>query len=100
MIVVFGSLNLDLVMAVEALPRPGETVLSAGYQAVPGGKGANQAVAARRAGAQVRMYGMLGDDDFGRRVRESLESAGVDGNGVGTAAGASGGRGVPTKSPM
>ena len=86
MIVVFGSLNLDLVMAVEALPRPGETVLSAGYQAVPGGKGANQAVAARRAGAQVRMYGMLGDDDFGRRVRESLESAGVDGAGVGTAA--------------
>ena len=51
MIVVFGSLNMDLVMQVASLPRPGETVINGRYFLVPGGKGANQALAARRAGA-------------------------------------------------
>ncbi|MEE8623344.1 MAG: PfkB family carbohydrate kinase, partial [Alphaproteobacteria bacterium] len=62
MIVVFGSINVDLVVRVAALPRPGETVLAPSYDAVAGGKGANQAVAAARAGAAVRMVGCVGRD--------------------------------------
>ncbi|MEL0110721.1 MAG: PfkB family carbohydrate kinase, partial [Rickettsiales bacterium] len=64
MITVFGSINIDLVLSVAHLPAPGETVLCPGYEAVPGGKGANQAVAAARAGAAVRMIGCVGEDAF------------------------------------
>ena len=66
MLLVFGSLNVDLLFQVAALPRPGETVLCPGYEIAAGGKGANQAAAAARAGAAVRMIGQVGDDSFGR----------------------------------
>jgi ribokinase len=82
MIVVFGSLNIDMVLSVPVIPRPGETVLCPDYKLFPGGKGANQAVAAVRAGAQVYMYGAIGNDDFGRRVYDSLIEAKVDCSGI------------------
>lgn len=77
-ILVFGSINADLVFAVEALPRPGETVIGPSHRVFPGGKGANQAVAAARAGAVVRMAGCVGRDGFGAMLRASLAGAGVD----------------------
>jgi ribokinase len=77
-IVVFGSLNVDLIVPVEELPRPGETVLGPGYSAVPGGKGANQALAARRAGGEVRMTGAVGNDAFAKPAQALLQEAGVD----------------------
>jgi len=78
MIVVFGSINVDLVIRTETLPRPGETVLAPSYCAVAGGKGANQAVAAARAGAPVRMVGRVGDDGFAALALAELAAAGVD----------------------
>ena len=60
MILVFGSLNMDLIVPVPTLPGPGETVLSPGHVKAPGGKGANQAVAAVRAGAEVDEYAAFG----------------------------------------
>ena len=90
MLLVFGSLNVDLVFQVETLPRPGETVLCPGYAQAAGGKGANQAAAAARAGATVRMVGQVGDDDFGRFAHAALAAAGVDGAGIATSAGATG----------
>lgn len=83
MIVVFGSLNMDMVMQVETMPRPGETVLCPSYQMVAGGKGANQAVAASRAGSSVKLFGKVGDDDFGRSVLGVLRESAVDLTGVG-----------------
>ena len=82
MIVVFGSLNADLIMAVKSLPRPGQTVLCPRYRVAPGGKGANQAAAAARAGAKVRMFGKIGADTFGDLVLAALGAAGVDAGGV------------------
>ena len=82
MIVVFGSINADLIMAVNSLPRAGETVLCPSYQVAPGGKGANQAVAAARAGAEVAMFGQVGADGFGDLVVQALADAGVDTGGV------------------
>lgn len=82
MLVVFGSVNIDLVFALPVLPRPDETVLGSGYQIAPGGKGANQAVAAVRDGAAVRFYGCVGRDEFGRVARDSLVAAGVDVGGL------------------
>lgn len=82
MILVFGSINIDLVFALPSLPRPGETVLGTGYRSVPGGKGANQAVAAARDGAKVAMIGRVGRDMFGEMMRASLTEAGVDASGV------------------
>lgn len=78
MIVVFGSINIDLVVPVERLPRPGETVLGPHYTLVPGGKGANQALAAARAGAEVRMIGRVGRDGFADLALAELKAAGVD----------------------
>jgi ribokinase len=78
MLLVFGSLNVDMLFQVDALPRPGETVLCQGYEIAAGGKGANQAAAAAKAGATVRMVGQVGDDGFGRHARETLAAAGVD----------------------
>lgn len=75
---VLGSLNLDLVARVERLPGPGETVLGSDFQEHPGGKGANQAVAAARAGARVAMIGAVGDDDAGHRLRSVIEVEGID----------------------
>jgi ribokinase len=82
MLIVFGSLNVDMVFEVDALPRPGETVLCPGYALAAGGKGANQAAAAAKAGYPVRMIGRIGDDDHGRFARASLEAAGVEASGV------------------
>jgi ribokinase len=78
MIIVFGSLNIDMVMRVEKMPRSGDTVLSPNYKMIPGGKGANQAVAAANAGASVKLFGKIGDDEFGRIVLESLKQSPVD----------------------
>jgi len=78
MIVVFGSINIDLVARVPVLPRAGETVAGPDYQVIPGGKGANQALAARRAGADVVMVGAVGSDGFAGPALASLEEAGID----------------------
>jgi len=78
-ITVVGSANVDLVARCERLPRPGETVTDAVFERVPGGKGANQAVAAARLGARVRFIGRIGKDDL---VLRSLEREGVDTGGV------------------
>ncbi|HEY6279764.1 MAG TPA: PfkB family carbohydrate kinase [Streptosporangiaceae bacterium] len=80
---VLGSLNTDISLLVPHLPRPGETVMSAaGADIGGGGKGANQAVAAARLGAQVRMVGCCGDDEFGDRLRAGLAAEAVDATGV------------------
>ncbi|MGH3041235.1 MAG: ribokinase [Gaiellaceae bacterium] len=79
---VVGSLNLDLVATVPRLPRPGETLTGAELDRVPGGKGANQAVAAAKLGAEVRFVGAVGSDDFGRRATEQLRDAGADLSGL------------------
>jgi ribokinase len=79
---VFGSINTDLVVYVSHLPQPGETIGGGTYRSFPGGKGANQAVAAARAGAVVQLYGCLGDDAFGRERLASLEQTGVSTRGV------------------
>ena len=81
-IVVVGSLNVDLVVRVPRFPAPGETVVGTGFAVFPGGKGANQAVAAARLGGDVHMVGRVGDDDNGRLLLASLASAGVDAGGV------------------
>lgn len=78
MITVFGSINLDLIGSVKRLPRPGETVPGRAFSTAPGGKGANQALAARRAGAAVRMVGAVGNDDFADLALALLKESGVD----------------------
>jgi ribokinase len=75
---VVGSINLDLVVKVERLPRPGETLTGATLERIPGGKGANQAVAAARLGAQVRMVGCVGDDADASDALVGLREAGVE----------------------
>ncbi len=74
---VVGSINLDLVARVPRLPRPGETIAAAGVERVPGGKGANQALAAARLGAGVRMVGAVGDDAFADEALVLLREARV-----------------------
>ena len=88
-ILVFGSLNMDLVARVPRMPQPGETLTGHGFLSNPGGKGANQAVACARQGARVEMVGRVGADGFGAELRAGLASHGVDGAGVLTTAGAS-----------
>jgi ribokinase len=83
-IAVVGSINLDLVVRCERLPRPGETVGGASFERVPGGKGANQAVAAARLGAMVHMIGRVGRDPFAEEALAGLRGAGVDVAAVGT----------------
>lgn len=78
MIVVVGSLNMDLVVSTEKIPRPGETVMGRGFKQVPGGKGGNQAAAAAKLGGSVRMIGCVGEDDMGRFLKMSLRGDGVD----------------------
>jgi ribokinase len=75
---VLGSLNMDISVTVPRLAGPGETVLGSAARLQPGGKGANQAVAAARLGASVRMTGCCGDDAFGGTLRSALEATGVD----------------------
>lgn len=78
MITVFGSINLDLIGNVDRLPRPGETVPGGAFATSPGGKGANQALAAARAGASVRLVGAVGRDSFATAALVLLEAGGVD----------------------
>src|SRR5204863_6917966 len=73
-----GSINLDLVLRSERLPRPGETLTGARFARVPGGKGANQAVAAARLGAQVRLVGCVGRDELAEEALAGLREAGVE----------------------
>jgi ribokinase len=92
LVTVVGSLNTDISLLVPHLPRPGETVLSAaGADVGGGGKGANQAVAAARLGAAVRMVGCCGADEFGARLRAGLAAEGVDVSGVRAVAGVTSG---------
>ncbi len=81
-IVVLGGINMDLVGATDQMPAPGETVFGRSFHTAPGGKGANQAVAAARLGAEVRMVGRVGDDEFGPALIEGLRDEGVDVSGV------------------
>jgi ribokinase len=89
-IVVVGSINIDLVARAERIPLVGETVHSNDFQMHPGGKGANQAVAAARLGQHVRMIGRVGSDAFGEELRAQLVRSGVDVSGVRTSNGPSG----------
>src|SRR5712691_2385962 len=82
-VAVVGSVNLDLVARCERLPRPGETVSGASFERVPGGKGANQAVACARLGADVRFVGMVAVDDLADEALAGLGEAGVDTSAVG-----------------
>jgi ribokinase len=75
---VVGSINLDLVVQAERLPRPGETVSGGRFSRVPGGKGANQAVAAARLGAEVALVGCVGQDELAEDALAGLRGAGVD----------------------
>src|SRR4051812_29713273 len=80
-IVVIGSINMDLVCRTSVLPRAGETVLGSDFSTIPGGKGANQAVAAGKLAARgvaVHMIGRVGDDDFGQRLLNGLRQHNVD----------------------
>ena len=77
-IVVVGSINLDLVARCERLPRPGETVTGASFSRFPGGKGANQAVACARLGAEVTIVGAVGSDPHAEEALAGLRAAGVD----------------------
>jgi ribokinase len=81
-LLVIGSLNTDLLVRVRALPGPGETVTGGVFEMAGGGKGANQAVAAARAGASVAMVGAVGADEFGARQLEELAGEGVGVTGV------------------
>jgi ribokinase len=78
MIVVFGSINADLTARVDRFPQPGETLAGLSFAAAPGGKGANQALAARRAGAVVSMVGAVGSDPLAAKALSGLASGGVD----------------------
>jgi ribokinase len=75
---VIGSLNLDVICRVERLPRPGETVVGLGVERLPGGKGANQAVAAALCGARTRLIGAVGRDEAGRLMLAAMRDAAVD----------------------
>jgi ribokinase len=83
MIIIFGSLNMDIAIRVDKFPEPGETVLSKSYMHSPGGKGGNQALAsARTSNAKVVLVGRVGNDDYGRSLRDELKSNGVMVSGV------------------
>ncbi|WP_409271055.1 ribokinase [Neobacillus sp. SCS-31] len=88
-ITVIGSINMDLVTKVSRVPLVGETVIGESFYTAPGGKGANQAVAAARLGAQVSMIGCVGDDSFGRELISNLESQLIDTSKVGVVSGSS-----------
>jgi ribokinase len=77
-ILVVGSLNMDLVVQMPAIPRPGETLLGGKFATFPGGKGANQAVAAARLGAQISMVGKVGGDAFGEQLLQIIRNEGID----------------------
>jgi ribokinase len=76
-ITVIGSINMDLVTSTDKIPKVGETLLGNSFHTIPGGKGANQAVAAARLGAEVTMIGCVGDDPFGKTLIDHLNSQGI-----------------------
>ena len=86
-IAVLGSINMDLVIRCDHLPKPGETVAARSMAEVPGGKGANQAVAAARCGGAVQMIGRVGDDGFGQKLLNNLLEESIDCSAVWTAQG-------------
>ncbi|WP_280400875.1 ribokinase [Nocardia carnea] len=90
LIAVLGSINMDLVTTTATRPAPGETVLGRGFAMVPGGKGANQAIAASRAGGQTMFLGAIGTDVFAPRLRAVLTESGVDTTGLRVVDGPSG----------
>jgi len=77
-VTIVGSLNMDLVVQVAHLPAPGETILGRDYHTIPGGKGANQAVAAARLGGVVHMVGRVGQDKYGQTLRANLSAEGIN----------------------
>ncbi len=81
-LVVLGSVNADHVLQVPSFPRPGETLHGRNYQVIPGGKGANQAVAAARLKADIGFIACVGDDSFGINIRENFNMDGIDITGV------------------
>jgi len=81
-ITVIGSLNMDMTVNTPRMPGIGETILGSGFQTVPGGKGANQAVAIARLGGTVSMAGCIGDDSFGQALIQNLAANGVDTSGI------------------
>lgn len=85
-ILVIGSANMDMIVKSKSLPRPGETVIGGTFSMVPGGKGANQAVAAARLGGRVAFLTCLGDDDFGRSLLATYEREAIDTRAVQTIA--------------
>ncbi|WP_339546678.1 ribokinase [Pseudomonas sp. RA_35y_Pfl2_P32] len=89
-VVVVGSLNMDLVTRAPRLPRGGETLIGQSFTTVSGGKGANQAVAAARLGAQVAMVGCVGSDAYGTQLREALLAEQIDCQALSTVEGSSG----------
>ncbi|MBL0843055.1 ribokinase [Pseudomonas mediterranea] len=89
-VVVIGSLNMDLVTRAPRLPRGGETLIGESFSTIAGGKGANQAVAAARLGAQVSMVGCVGSDAYGQELRGALLAEGIDCQAVSVVEGASG----------
>lgn len=89
-VVVVGSLNMDLVTRASRLPRAGETLIGQTFSTVPGGKGANQAVASARLGADVSMIGCVGSDAYGSQLREALLVEAIDCQAVSTVDGSSG----------
>ena len=89
-VAVVGSCNIDLVARSATLPRPGETVLARSFATIVGGKGANQAIAAARAGAHTAIIGAVGEDAYSDKIRATLHEAGVDLRGLRTVAGPSG----------
>ena len=89
-VVVVGSLNMDLVTRASRLPRAGETLIGQTFSTVPGGKGANQAVASARLGADVAMIGCVGSDAYGTQLRDALRAEGIDCQAVSTVDGSSG----------
>lgn len=82
MVVVFGSINVDLVAQVARIPAPGETIAGRSFASLPGGKGANQALAACRAGAHVQMFGAVGRDVFAAQALVNIAASGIDLAGV------------------
>ena len=94
MIVIIGSINMDLVLRVPRMPHPGETLSGGQFRTIPGGKGANQAVAAARLSVdsvKVAMIACLGDDAFGAELRAALRSDGIDDSHVSTVSGSASG---------
>lgn len=81
-VLVIGSSNTDMVINLPELPRPGQTITGGKFQVFGGGKGANQAIAARRAGAEVALIAAVGDDDFGRAATGTFDEEGIDTSGI------------------